>query len=57
MLTWNQWFPETKNKTLEELAAVFGDKVVDVTTTDSIRERAELEKTRVEVYDDVDRNA
>ena len=28
------WFPETKKKTLEEIAAAFGDKVVTLTEND-----------------------
>ena len=33
------WFPETKRKTLEEIAAAFGDKVVTLTENDVAAEQ------------------
>ncbi|KAJ4305021.1 hypothetical protein N0V90_000550 [Kalmusia sp. IMI 367209] len=38
------YFPETKQKTLEEIAASFGDKIVDVRETDVIAEQHVLEE-------------
>lgn len=39
-----QWFPETKNKTLEEIAAAFGDRVVSVADHDVAAEHAVFEE-------------
>ncbi|KXL44894.1 hypothetical protein M433DRAFT_166040 [Acidomyces richmondensis BFW] len=38
------WFPETRHKTLEEIAAAFGDKVVTLTETDVAVEQTVFEK-------------
>ena len=37
------YFPETRRKTLEEIAAAFGDKVVLVEDTQVVAEQAALE--------------
>ncbi|ORY60645.1 general substrate transporter [Pseudomassariella vexata] len=41
-------FPETRRKTLEEIASAFGDKVVDVDAAQVARERLGLQKDNVE---------
>lgn len=38
------WFPETKKKTLEEIAAAFGDKVVTLTENDVAAEHTVFEE-------------
>lgn len=49
-----QWFPETKNKTLEEIAAAFGDKVVTLTEQDVATETAVFKaKAKTEYGEDI----
>ena len=47
------WFPETKQKTLEQIASAFGDKVVALTDNDVNAEQTVFEEktknNRVEV--------
>ena len=38
------WFPETKRKTLEEIAAAFGDRVVTLTEQDVVAEHTVFEE-------------
>lgn len=38
------WFPETKQKTLEQIAAAFGDKVVTLTDNDMAAEQTVFEE-------------
>jgi hypothetical protein len=40
------WFPETKRKTLEEIAAAFGDKVVTLTDNDLAAEQIVFEEKK-----------
>lgn len=42
------WFPETKNRTLEEIAAFFGDRVVDVPRGNSESEVVLIGETKRE---------
>lgn len=47
------WFPETKKKTLEEIAAAFGDKVVTLTENDVAAEQTVFEgKVKVDHIDE-----
>lgn len=38
------YFPETRHKTLEEIAAAFGDKVVTLTENDVVAEQTVFEE-------------
>ncbi|KAK5168942.1 uncharacterized protein LTR77_006251 [Saxophila tyrrhenica] len=48
------WFPETRNKNLEEIAAAFGDKVVELTENDVATANAVFdEKTKMDHKDEL----